>query len=254
MAASIPDLQLWLLEALLRASAADEIEAQQLLRLPESFPFTLSVGVADLRRHEGFNIHRQGLDMDMVGARKARLAPPPKPMKKKAKEKIGQDDQVSLFDMESEQVVSNDGKPNASLVPITVQGVEDHEGGLDERYCVFAAPSAECAKQFRDGSYFGCIALTQALLEAVIRHVWQIKLKKKPNDQGSFDTSLECLHVKKFIADDWKIKLDQMWADRHSFHYLRPSVECDQRKLEEKARNLLKLLDDLEREFFGCER
>ena len=70
--------------------------------------------------------------------------------------------------------------------------------------------------------------------------------------RASFDKNLEALHKKKFIADDWKIKLDQMWADRHSFHYLRPSVECDQRKLEEKARNLLKLLDDLEREFFGC--
>ncbi len=79
MTASIPDLQLWLLEALLGASAADEIEAQQLLRLPESFPFTLSVGVADLRRHEGFNIHRQGLDMDMVALRKVKVEPPPKP-------------------------------------------------------------------------------------------------------------------------------------------------------------------------------
>src|SRR5258705_9311023 len=66
MTASIPDLQLWLLEALLAASAADEIEARQLLRLPESFPFTVSVGVADLRRHEGFSIHRQGLHIDMV--------------------------------------------------------------------------------------------------------------------------------------------------------------------------------------------
>src|SRR5208282_829195 len=82
MTASTPDLQLWLLEALLGASTADEIEAQQLLRLPESFPFTLSVGVADLRRYEGFNIHRQGLDMDMVALRKVKLEPPPKPAKK----------------------------------------------------------------------------------------------------------------------------------------------------------------------------
>ena len=66
MTASIPDLQLWLVEALRGASAAGEIEAQQLLRLPESFPFTISVGLGDLRRSAGFNIHRQGLDMDMV--------------------------------------------------------------------------------------------------------------------------------------------------------------------------------------------
>ena len=32
----------------------------------------MSVGVADLRRHEGFNIHRQGLDMDMVALRKVK--------------------------------------------------------------------------------------------------------------------------------------------------------------------------------------
>jgi len=69
MMASIPDLQLWLLEALLTASANDEIEAQQLLRIPESFPFTISAGVSDLRKHERFNIHRQGLDTDMVSLR-----------------------------------------------------------------------------------------------------------------------------------------------------------------------------------------
>jgi len=42
-----------------------------------------------------------------------------------------------------------------------------------------------------------------------------------------------------------------MWAERHSFHHLRPSVESDHLKLEETARNTLKLLNDLEREFFG---
>jgi hypothetical protein len=63
------DLQLWLQEVLLRASAADEIEVQHLLRLPESFPFAFSVSVADLRKCDGFNIHRQGLDTDIVSLR-----------------------------------------------------------------------------------------------------------------------------------------------------------------------------------------
>jgi hypothetical protein len=84
MTASAPDMQLWLLEALLGASAADEIEAQQFLRLPESFPFNLSVGLADLRRHEGFNIHRQGLDMDMVSLRPVKKTIPVKSPKKPA--------------------------------------------------------------------------------------------------------------------------------------------------------------------------
>lgn len=103
--ASIPDLQLWLLDALLGASAADEIEAQQLLRLPESFPFTISVGVADLRRYEGFNIHRQGLDMDMVALRKVKADPPQKPTKKPKKEKTSKADHGSLFDMQTEEFV-----------------------------------------------------------------------------------------------------------------------------------------------------
>ena len=75
---TVTDMQLWLLEAMLSASASDEIEAQQLLRLPESFPFAFTVGVGDLRKHEGFNIHRQGLDMDMVAVRHVKVESQPK--------------------------------------------------------------------------------------------------------------------------------------------------------------------------------
>lgn len=46
-------------------------------------------------------------------------------------------------------------------------------------------------------------------------------------------------------------KRDRMWADRHSLHQLRPSVQADHLKLEESARNTLKLHKYLEREFFG---
>lgn len=284
MTASIPDLQLWLLEALLGASAADEIEAQQLLRLPESFPFTIGVGVTDLRRYEGFDIHRQGLDMDMVALRKVKLEPPPKPAKKPKKEKTPKPVHGSLFDMEAEDIAPNNGKPKTEPIvtaPTTTEGeqpdplaerrrIEDSiknevlrtlsdraDRFLQVRGTIlvpdgpFAAPSVECVEQFRDGHYFGCIALTQAVLEAVIRHVWQVKLKKKPTQEGSFDKNLEALHKKKFISDEWKTKLDQMWSERHSFHHLRPSVESDQQKLEETARNTLNLLNDLEQEFFG---
>lgn len=98
MTTSTPDLQLWLLEALLGASATDEIEAQQLLRLPELFPFTLNIGVADLRRHEGFNVYRQGLDMDMVALQPVKLEPPPKPTPEAKKEPTSKTDHPSPFD------------------------------------------------------------------------------------------------------------------------------------------------------------
>jgi hypothetical protein len=287
MMASTPDLQLWLLEALLMASTADEIEAQQLLRLPASFPFTISVGIADLRGYEGFNIHRQGLDMDMVALRRVKADPPPKPAQKPKKEKTTKPDQPSLFDKQTEPVLPGNGQPivpsAVPVVPVTTQIVDEQAGGAEERHRIeesiktevlrtlseradrflqvrgnnlappapFAAPSAECVEQFRDGHYFGCIALTQAVLEAVVRHIWQVKLNKKGHRDGRFAKNLEALHKKKFINDEWKTKLDRMWAERHSFHHLRPSVESDQQKLIETARNTLKLLNDLEREFFG---
>jgi hypothetical protein len=284
MTASLPELQLWLLESLLWASESDEIEAQQLLRLPESFPFNVSIGIADLRRHEGFNIHRQGLDMDMVALRKVKVEPPPKPAKKRKATKKTKSEQPSLFDQKANEVASGNGKPAAdTIIPATrpTEGMKPDD--VDERrrieesiknevlqtlseradrflqvrgtilvpYGPFSAPSSECVEQFRDGHYFGCIALTQAVVEAVIRHVWQVKLRKKPNQEGSFEKNLEALHKKKFISDEWKARLDRMWADRNSFHHLRPSVEADHRKLEEMARTTLKLLNDLEQEFFG---
>jgi hypothetical protein len=105
MTASIPELQLWLLEALLAANAADEIETQQLLRLPESFPFMLNISVGELRRYEGFNIYRQGLDMDIVSLRKVKLEPILNPAKKMKKKAAGAD-QGSLLDTQADEVVS----------------------------------------------------------------------------------------------------------------------------------------------------
>ena len=102
MTTTVTDLQLWLLEAMLSASASDEIEAQQLLRLLELFPFTFTVGVGDLRKHDGFNIHRQGLDMDMVAVRHVKAEPPPKPpgnqRKSKKKESAEPEHQPTFFD------------------------------------------------------------------------------------------------------------------------------------------------------------
>lgn len=96
----VTDLQLWLLEALLRASAADEIEAHQLLRLPELFPFKFTASLGDLRKSEGFNIHRQGLDMDMVSVRRAtveRMVNSSAKQRKSKKSEGGHTEQPNLF-------------------------------------------------------------------------------------------------------------------------------------------------------------
>ena len=284
MTASVPELQLWLLESLLGASAACEIEAQQLLRLPESFPFTISVGVNDLRKHEGFDIHRQGLDMDMVAVRKFKLERPSKPAKNPKKEKVSKPVTPTLFDLEAEDFSWNNGK-SQTITNLTDQGQanQEHPDPLTERRRIedfikdevlrtlsdradrflqvrcttlvpggpFAAQSLECAEQFRDGHYFGCIALAQSVLEAMIGYIVQVKLKKKQAKVGTFQKNLETLRKKKIIRPVWKTKLEEMWVDRNAFHHLRPSVKADLLKLEETARSTLILLTRLEFEVFG---
>lgn len=91
------ELQLWLLEALLRASDANELEVQQLLRLPESFPFTFSAGVGALRQHDRMTIHRQGVDMDMVALTYVASAAPPKATKRSRSGAPGASGQQDLF-------------------------------------------------------------------------------------------------------------------------------------------------------------
>ena len=266
---------------MLAASAADEIEAQQLLRLPESFPFTFKVSVADLRRHVGFNIHRQGLDMDMVSLRRSKLDSPPKRSNKKSgPKKTSGPHEPTLFDAALARIASStcSAEP-ASATAETVRHCRDGE----ERHAIeesinrellqtltervdrvlemrgtnivpngpFADASVECVKLYRDGHYLGCIALTQAVLEGVIRHVWQVACKRKPTQDGRFDTNLEALHRMRLIDDGWRIKLDRMWADRHLFHHLCCSVEHDRQKLERMAGDTLRMLNDLVQQFFG---
>lgn len=59
-------LQVWLLKASHIAHGKEQLEANELLTLPNLFPFKITVGKADIRATKGFEVHRQGLDMDMV--------------------------------------------------------------------------------------------------------------------------------------------------------------------------------------------
>lgn len=227
LTASAPELQIWLLEALLGASAADEVEAQQLLRLPEAFPFAIKVGVADLRAHERFNIHRQGLDMDMVALRELKHEQLQKPERRPRREKSPEGEGRSLFDNVTEGAVSMG--PGHEIVV-------DHP---------FAAPLAECDQLLREGHHFGCIALSYDLLEAVVLRVWQAEFKTGTGIAGDFQRNVDALHAKKVISDDWKTTLDRMWALRHSCYLLRPEIEADQQQLAELARDGLRVLGEL---------
>jgi hypothetical protein len=231
----VSELQLWLLEALLGASAADEIEAQQLLRLPESFPFTLSVGVADLRKHEGFNIHRQGLDMDMIALRKVRVEQPEKPAKKprKAKAKKAEPVQPDLFDRQPEEVFADNGQ-HKTLADVP-----------------FAALIAECAELTRDGHFYAGMALAQAVVESAMLLVWRVKVRKRKNQTADFVKALEALRSNSLIDDTRRATIERLWAGRDAMLLQRPGADSDSQLLEEMARSSLALVEDIAREFFG---
>ena len=232
MTASTPDLQLWLVEALLGANEAEEIEAQQLLRLPELFPFTLNIGVGDLRKHEGFNIHRQGLDMDMVALRKVREEQPPKPAKK-PRRKAAKPIQPGLFDQQVEEVaVVNGQKWTLADMP-------------------FAAPIAECTNLVREGHFYAGIALAQAVVESVVLLIWRVKVRKRKNQKMDFVKALAALHKNSLIVEECKSRIERMWTDRHAILQYRLCVESDMHLLEETAWSSLGLLNELARELFG---
>jgi hypothetical protein len=106
LTASIPELEFWLLEALLAASTVDEIDARQLLRLPESFPFTIRLGSADLRRHAAFQIQRQGLDMDIVAMQALKVVREANTVNWPRKDKVPNSDIPDLFDPVTENLSS----------------------------------------------------------------------------------------------------------------------------------------------------
>jgi len=63
------EIALLLCEALLLDNEHHSLPANQLLDHPALFPFTHSLTMADLREESVFDVHRQGIDGDMVELR-----------------------------------------------------------------------------------------------------------------------------------------------------------------------------------------
>ena len=63
---SLKELEWWLLSSALRSHPSDAIPFDDLLRLPELFPFHFAVTLDDLRKNSDFEVQRQGGGLDMV--------------------------------------------------------------------------------------------------------------------------------------------------------------------------------------------
>ena len=114
-------------------------------------------------------------------------------------------------------------------------------------YHYFSAVSAECIELFREGHSYGCIALTQAVAEALVkflcrRNGWQ--------PDKVFEKNVKKLLKRKFISDSVNRFLLQIWDKRDDYHHLNAKIETDRKKLEPLAIEKVKLLNKVEAEIF----
>jgi hypothetical protein len=288
MTASTPDLQLWLLEALLGASAADEIEAQQFLRLPESFPFGLSIGVGDLRRHQGFNIHRQGLDMDIVSLRPVKKTIPVKSPKKpkqpapnlfqgipdeSAKKPVAQPVFQEVIEVAPVPVQEPHAKPEpisattmAQPIEVAIPEPDRAESRADvsrtERLAIatdldlshnmpFSAPIGECVGLFHENLDFACIALAHETIDAILRLICRVKLGARQAKCADIRSQFAGLTAIGVLPIPIKTRLETLWYERVGYLELSKAAAFDRSVLDEVASSHISVLVELVRLVLG---
>lgn len=111
----------------------------------------------------------------------------------------------------------------------------------------FAPVSAECTFLFRDGHFYGAIALSQAVGEAIAKFLCK-KNGWKP--KKSFEENVAKLETRKFISNDLKDKFLSLWEKRDDYHHLNPTIETDRRKLEALANEKVCALKEIESQVF----
>lgn len=111
----------------------------------------------------------------------------------------------------------------------------------------FAVPSSECSFLYRDGHFYACIALVQAVAEAIVRYICDRDFRKHGKD---FKKNVEKLYKGKFISDKMRESLLKIWQKRNDYHHLNSSVESDRRTLEKLAKEKTCLLVEVESEIF----
>ena len=112
----------------------------------------------------------------------------------------------------------------------------------------FAPVSSECALLFRDGHYYSCIALTQAVAEALVRFICETKSGRAAND---FTINVRKLSKRGHIPNELESALLRIWEKRHDFHHLNSSIESDRSHLMAMARERVRLLQTVEKRIFA---
>jgi hypothetical protein len=300
LATSSAALKLWLLEALLRASPTAELEARQLVRLPEAFPFTLEVTRSDLREYDRFKLHRNGEDIEMVSVR---LRPTQRLYKRAGTKQRLAGVKHEAASRSRTSVLPVTREPDARECPALVPEVElagssgaiageaaeiarialqvaqlspeldrldqaliDGEGSsasaqaviaskiqrFDPVFCgPFRTQSSECLDLFSNGRFYRCIALAQAVVEAIVRQVWRAWVRPSHSKTGTLSDNLKVLCAMGVISTELKNRLDLLWIGRNEYYRLNGTLQATRTRLEELAGTHVRMLIELDRVLCG---
>jgi hypothetical protein len=111
----------------------------------------------------------------------------------------------------------------------------------------FASVSAACILLYRDGHFLACIALCQAVAEAIVR--FMCERKNFPSISDDYNVNVENLNKRK-IEPDCNELFKEIWKGRNDYHHLNPIVPTEKSKLQDIARNKIFALHKIESKVF----
>ena len=111
----------------------------------------------------------------------------------------------------------------------------------------FASVSAECIFLYRDGHFLACIALCQAVAEAIVRLMRE--RSKFASISNDYEKNIENLHKRK-IEPDCNELFKEIWKGRNDYHHLNPEIPTERNKLMEIAKSKIVILHKIESKVF----
>lgn len=112
----------------------------------------------------------------------------------------------------------------------------------------FASASAECMGLFRDGRFYGCISLSQAVGEALVRHMCRSNHWRPAK---TFEENVGALRRRGFIDEAIEAEMLSLWQQRDEYHHLNDSIATERTALDELAIAKIRALAVIEEWVFG---
>jgi|WetSurMetagenome_2_1015567.scaffolds.fasta_scaffold252392_2 hypothetical protein len=111
----------------------------------------------------------------------------------------------------------------------------------------FASVSAECIFLYRDGHFLACIALCQAVAEAIVRMMCE--KSKFSSNSDDFEKKVKKLRNRKIVPDCTKL-FNEVWKGRNDYHHLNPNIPTERNELQNIAKSKIVALHEIESKVF----